>query len=109
MIYFHIIVMVLSVLVCYKLGDWRNWKKYYSTILFFIIGDYIYNILFHNKMLWMYVAPTLNHTIVDMLIGVFVFPSTVMVFIPYYPKGILKQAAYILLWVFIYAVVEYIA
>lgn len=109
MIYFHVTIMVLSVLVCYKLGDWRNWNKYYSTILFFIMGDYIYNILFHDNMLWLYVAPELNHTIINMLIGIFVFSSTVMVFIPYYPKGVFKQVGYILLWVFIYITVEYIA
>lgn len=28
----------LFILVCYKWGDWRNWKTYYPTILFLIAG-----------------------------------------------------------------------
>jgi hypothetical protein len=109
MLYWYIIAIVIALLICYKWGDWRHWNKYYPTIQFFIMGDYIYNILFRNNMLWVYVAPALNHTIINMIIGIFVYSSTVMVFIPYYPKGIIKQAAYVLLWVFICTVGEYIA
>ena len=39
----------------WKRGDWRNWKKYYSTILFFILGDFIYLYLLSDHFpMWRY-------------------------------------------------------
>ena len=107
--YYYIIMIVMSFLICYKWGDWRNWENYYSTILFFILGDSIYGLLFRNTLLWTYEFPLLNHTLISLIIGFTVFPATVMVFIPLYPKGLVKQAAYILICTFVYSLGEYIA
>ncbi len=109
MIYFHITVMIISLLICYTWGDWKHWNKYYSTIQFFIIGDLIYNVLFHNTTLWKYVCPSLNHTLINILIMITVFPSTILVFIPHYPKDRFNQVIYISFWVSLYIVVEYIS
>jgi len=29
----------LYLFAAWKWGDWKNWREYYPTILFFIIGD----------------------------------------------------------------------
>jgi hypothetical protein len=109
MIYFHIMVMVIALLICYKWGDWRHWNNYYPTIQFFIIGDLIYCILFRNSILWMYVTDILNHTLVNMLMMFIVYPSIVLVFIPYYPKSISKKIGYIFLWVVLVTGIEHIS
>lgn len=109
MIYMHITAIIMSLLICYKWGDWRHWNKYYSTIQFFIIGDLMYNVLFNNTMLWRYVCPSLNHTLINLFIMITVYPSTILVFIPHYPKGVINQVIYIFSWTVLYVVVEYIS
>lgn len=37
-----------------KWGNWRRWRDYYPTILFFIIGDLLYSCLLYNHQLWAY-------------------------------------------------------
>lgn len=48
-----IFLSLISILICYKLGDWKNWEKYYSTILFFILSSVTCVILTYNHPLWM--------------------------------------------------------
>jgi hypothetical protein len=40
---------MISVCLCYKYGDWKNWKKYHATILFFILGILVCDLLTYNK------------------------------------------------------------
>lgn len=109
MFYFHISIIIAALLVCYKWGDWRHWQKYYSTILFFMMGDFIYLVLFRKTMLWSYNTDILNHTLVNLLMIFTVYPSTILVFIPYYPNTVIKRAIYIICWVILFEAVEYIS
>jgi hypothetical protein len=111
MFYFHVSVVIIALLICYKWGDWRHWEKYYSTILFFMIGDFIYLVLFRKTMLWTYNTDILNHTLVNLLVLFTVYPATILLFIPYFPKHkhIVKKAGYILLWVALFGTAEYVS
>ena len=109
MFYFHISIAIIAILACYKWGDWKHWQKYYSTILFFMMGDFIYLVLFHKTMLWTYNTDILNHTLVNLLILFTVYPCTILLFIPYCPKLIFKKVIYIFFWVVLFAMLEYIS
>jgi hypothetical protein len=109
MFYYHISIVIFAILVCYKWGDWKHWDKYYSTILFFMMGDFIYLVLFRKTMLWTYNTDILNHTLINVLIIFTVYPCTIIIFIPYYPKLIFKQVIYIFFWVVLFAVMEFIS
>ncbi|MCM3166091.1 hypothetical protein [Peribacillus frigoritolerans] len=50
----HFVFTVLFLLAGIKWGNWRRWKDYYPTILFFIIGDLLYSCLLYNHQLWAY-------------------------------------------------------
>ncbi|PIB57799.1 hypothetical protein, partial [Pseudomonas sp. 2822-17] len=50
----HIVIKLLFLFAAYKWGDWEKWEKYYPTILFFIIGDLLYNFLFYNYPMWLF-------------------------------------------------------
>lgn len=105
-----LIVLIFSLVIAWKIGDWRHWKLYYSTILYWVIGDITFNFLSYNKPLWSYHSAFLNHTSIDLLIAVVVFPCTLLVFLPYFPEnGLSKKIRYLLLWVFIYSGVEWLA
>lgn len=97
---------LLFVLVAWKWGDWRNWAKYYSTILYVIVFDLVYFGLTMGFPLWRYHHPVLGYTYSDFLIAFIMFPATMLLYLPYQPKEKYKQAGFLLLWVFIYASIE---
>ncbi len=100
---------VISILICYKFGDWRNWKKYYPTILFFILSNVVCIVLTYNHPLWLYKPTILNKTFSDLLIAITVYPSTIMLFIPNFPNKKTKITIHISYYVAIYTIVEFIA
>ena len=105
---YHIFLSFVAILICYKFGDWKNWKIYYPTILFFILNSVICVLLTYNHQLWCYESGFLKCTLCDLLICITVYPSTVMVFIPYLPKKKTKIFNYISIYVAMYTIAEFI-
>lgn len=90
-------------------GDWRNWRNYYPTILFFIIGDFLYNFLLYNKPMWIFhdfVLP--NHTSITLLSMIVSYSSTVMIYLGKFPKSWINRFLWFLLWTAIYSIIEYL-
>lgn len=104
-----IFLSLFSVCICYKLGDWRNWKKYYSTTLFFILGSLTCAFLTYNHPLWLYESVIINHTFTDLFFLVTVYPSTIMMFIPHLPKKITRIFLHVSIYVSVFTVFEFIA
>jgi hypothetical protein len=110
----HIFLNFIFLLSGIKWGDWKNWRKYYSTYLFFVGGDLFYNALLHDYRLWNYKENIIGknllygHLIINLLIMVFTYSSTLLIYLGNFPKQRLKQVCWIVLWVFIYSLVEYI-
>ncbi|HWQ43616.1 MAG TPA: CBO0543 family protein [Desulfosporosinus sp.] len=105
-----LLLACLFVLACYKWGDWRNWKIYYPTILFLIAGDFIHFYVAAAKPLWRCTAKVVPGTITTLIIALIIYPCTVLVFLPFYPKsGVIKKVCYITAWVCLYAFLEYLA
>lgn len=94
-------------IITYMFGDWRNWRLYYPTILFFWCGDLIGFLVFHDHLLWEFKSNILSHDAIDMIEMLFIFTCTTILFLQYYPKKFTKQIVYILLWVFIYSILEW--
>ncbi|MCQ6275465.1 hypothetical protein JMM81_10900 [Bacillus sp. V3B] len=90
-------------------GDWRNWKKYYPTILFFILGDFLYNFLLYNKSTWMFhdlILP--NHTTITILAMTISYTATVLIYLGRFPSGWKNRFLWFLLWSGIFLVAEYV-
>jgi hypothetical protein len=110
----HLIYNGLFLLAAIKWGDWKHWMKYYSTILFFIIGDLLKNFLMYNHSVWTYqetiFAENLlrNHTIISLMIMFIVYPSTALIYLPRFPDSGVKRVGWVALWVFLYSSVEFI-
>ncbi|MBC8062895.1 MAG: hypothetical protein H7Y18_19875 [Clostridiaceae bacterium] len=104
-----ILLATLSIIICYKLGDWRNWKIYYPTILFFILSSVVCILLTYDHPLWLYESSIINHTFTDLFISITVYPCTIMMFIPHLPKEIRKIILHIFIYVIVYTVPEFIA
>ena len=98
MLDFHIIISLVSILIAWKWGDWRNWKLYYPTMLYFIIGDLSYIILTSNKPLWEFESSIISSDFVEFLIAAVCFPCTCFVFFALYSKvSKSKRIVYLLL------------
>jgi hypothetical protein len=105
----HLIGMLCWILAAWKWGDWRNWKKYHSTILFFISGNFLFNYLTYNYSLWTlsdFFLPT--HTLNDLAVTLIAFPCSSLIFLGRYPEhSIIAKLNHILLWIFIFVTIEY--
>ena len=104
-----ILLAVISIVLCFKFGDWRNWRNYYSTTLFFILSSVVCIVLTYNHPLWLYQSSLLNHTFTDLFISITVYPSTVMMFIPHLPKKLAKIILHISIYIAVYTIPEFIA
>jgi len=105
-----LLLACLFLLVCYIWGDWKNWKAYYPTILFLIAGDFIYYYVAGAKLLWQYTDQLFPGTIATLIIALIIYPCTVLIFIPLYPKsGVIKKVCNITVWVCLYAFLEHLA
>ena len=95
--------------MCYKFGDWRNWHKYYSTILFFILSSVVCIALTYDHPLWLYEPVIINHTFTDLFISITVYPCTIMLFLRKLPKNFTKILLHISIYVAAYTIPEFIA
>lgn len=110
----HIILNVLFILAAWRWGDWRNWRKYYPTILYLLIGDLLYNFLCYNYPLWKFNAVSFdkfiysNHTLITLGIDFINFPAIVLMYLGNYPNGKIKPLLYIFFaWVLFNTTIEF--
>ncbi len=98
-------------ILAWLLGDWKNWKKYYPTILFPILLDFFCSILTYEHGLWLFEKSLFipNHTITDFYITFLHFPPKVLIYLSLYPykSPLFKQLAYITIWVVGNSLIEY--
>ncbi|WP_456275185.1 CBO0543 family protein [Bacillus sp. AK128] len=110
----NIIYASLWLFALWKWGDWRNWKVYYPTFLFFIIGDFLYLYLLSDAYpMWRYNPPPIDRDMgitnshVSLSIMAIKYPATVLIYLSNFPdQNKLSQILYVVGWVVIYAVNE---
>jgi len=101
------IVISINIFICWKYADLKNWKLFYPTIIYLMMGNITYDFLTHDFPLWSYNIKYLSHYTTDFFVILFLHPCTILIFLTYYPKLIKKHVAY-LLWIVAYSFVEYI-
>lgn len=104
-----IIVIIINVFLCWKYADWKNWELYYPTIIYLMLGNISYDLLTYQIPLWSYQVKSFSHDTTNLFVILFLHPCTVLIFLTYYPKLIKKHVAYILLWIGIYSLAEYLS
>ncbi len=105
----RLIMAIIWIISSYLWGDWKNWKKYYPTLLFFGMGNLIYSTVFHNKPLWTFQSDFLVPPINELFIIFTIFFSSILLYLSKFPKTLYKQIIYISLWVGIYMSIELFA
>ncbi|GIM27631.1 hypothetical protein CPJCM30710_02970 [Clostridium polyendosporum] len=97
---------VIWSLAAYKWGDWKNWRVYYPSMLFFAFGDIIYCLTFYDNWLWVFRCSYIRFPFNDLFNIFTVFSFSVLIYLTHYPKKLYDQVIYIVLWVFIYTGIE---
>jgi hypothetical protein len=111
----HIVYNLLYFLAAWRWGDWRNWQRYYSTILFLILCDLLHNFLAYSHALWIFqegILPELlpNHTTITLMYMLFSYPATILIYLKYFFRTDKwsKRVFHYILWVLIYITAEFI-
>ena len=107
---FRICLLLLFFIATLLLGDWKNWHKYYSTVLFVMVVNLAASFLTYHHTLWNYNPDILvkSQTTVELINSFFMLPASAFVYLSRYPINSTRfnQAGYIALWVLIYASLE---
>lgn len=107
----HLIYNLAFILALYRWGDWRNWKQYYPTIIFFILMDLFANVLTYNHPLWLFHDVfSEKHTVIALTIMFMRYPSIIMIFLKYFYQtdNINKRVFHFIFWVLLYMTLEYV-
>lgn len=108
--YIRMMLPIIYIVLAWRFGDWKNWKKYYPTILFIISVDFFISNLLKDYPLWTFHGSLLipNHTIADFMIAFTCFSPMVLIYLSRYPyrKEWYRQFVYIFLWFILYNIVE---
>lgn len=106
---YQVAVSLLGVAVAWRWGDWKNWGKYYSTILYYIVNDLVVSLIFYNFPLWQLESPLLKTTFSDLVITLVLFPAVILTYIPHFPKSWTKRIFYILAWALALTIMEVVS
>lgn len=106
---FTIIRLILAsvwIVCAYIWGDWKNWKRYYPTMLFVGMGDLIYIAVFHDKVLWDFQEDLLVPSLNELFVIFTIFFSMTLIYLSNFPKKLFHQIIYIIFWISIYIGIE---
>lgn len=106
-----LLVIVVWILFAYKFIDWSNWKKHYPTILFFIVINMTFNMIYYNHTLWAFRGVTLdwlNHSMINAAFTFFICPAGLMIYLQRFPVERNNQIIYVALWTIFYSVLEHL-
>lgn len=105
------LLILLSAILCFlccQYGDWKNWRLYYPTCLFYVIGVITENIVTEKKQLWHIECFPMKGVLADYYIAYVIFPFIIILFLSNYPKTIISQVKRLILFVFSLSFIEYI-
>ncbi|WP_110114282.1 CBO0543 family protein [Bacillus sp. CGMCC 1.16541] len=106
-----LLVIIVWILFAYKFVDWSKVKLQYPTILFFIVVNMTYNMIYYQHTLWAFRGVTidwLNHTIINLAFTFFICPVALTIYLQRFPHHRRIKYAYIAIWVMFFSILEYL-
>jgi hypothetical protein len=108
-----IALLLLYAAVGWRFGNWKEFHRFYPTILFFIIGDLLSQFLLFDYTMWEFrpvgnlaKSLNLNHTTIALLKMMIQYPATVAIFIGRLPATLRGRILWILFWTAIFGTTE---
>lgn len=99
-------------LAAVKWADWKNWAKYYPTILFVMVVNLAASFLTYHHILWNYNPDSIvkSQTLIEMVNSFFMLPATTFIYLSTmsaFPTKLCKLAC-MSFWIVLYACLEFI-
>jgi hypothetical protein len=107
--FFRVCLLTGFLVSAWKWGDWRNWEKYYSSMLFVMVVNLSVGYLGYHHAFWVFNPDAIvsTETVVEFVNTYIALPATTLLFLSNMPPvRKVRQYAYILLWVVIYGTLE---
>ncbi len=106
----NIILAILIILLTFWKGDWRNWEKYYPSMLYIALSTFVYEFISHEKfLLWeLEKGMFLNRMNVHFVQNLIINPLVVLVYLSNYPN-MGNKLRYNFQWVTMFWLIECIA
>lgn len=108
---FRVCLLSGFLLSAWKWGDWKNWHKYYATILFVMVVNLSAGYISYHHPLWIYNDDAIFTTemSIEYLNTYLALPAVTLVYLSKFPlTGIASKCAYMLMWVIVFSTIEYI-
>ncbi len=105
----RILLSIILVISCWKLGDIKNWRTYYPTILYVIINNLLYSFFVSEKKYFLWkLEPDflLNPTFSFLVQNFIIFPCLIILFLSYLPKYQHKKITYLIIFASILVGIE---
>lgn len=106
---FRICLLTGFLAAAWKWADWKNWERYYPSILFVMVVNLSVGYLGYHHSFWIFNPDALvdTETVVELLNTYVSLSVTTLLFLSHLPaKGWQQQLKHIFLWVFIYGGIE---
>ncbi|WP_088188117.1 CBO0543 family protein [Desulfosporosinus sp. FKA] len=106
----RLFIGIIYIMAAYKFNNFNDWKTYYSTIEFWLIGNLIALFITYNYPLWELTSPGEKITFNELIFCLFVLPLSGLIYLANYPEReiYLKRVCYIIFWILYFSVLELI-
>lgn len=107
----NIILVVFVILISLLKGDWKNWEKYYPTMLYTSLASFLYEFISHSHFhLWELKKDSIfNLMNIHFVHNLIINPLIALVYLSNFPDILLKKITYIMKWILVFLVIEWIA
>lgn len=105
----HLTIALFVIAVAWKWGNWRQWQRYHTVMLYMAVCNLTYSLLCSRHYLWKMVPDGWTGDKLTEIVYTFVtFPGTVLLFLTHYPDARRwhGQLLYLVKWVLVYAIFE---
>lgn len=106
----NLILAVIVIVVAMVKGDWRNWEKYYPTMLYTSLASFLYEFISHSHYhLWEIRKDSIfNLMNVHFIHNLLINPLTALIYLSNFPSIPIKKIPYIMKWILVFLVIEWV-
>lgn len=107
---FRVVLVSSFLIAAWRWGDFKNWQRYYPTILFVMVINLSASFLSYHHGLWNYSSDAVitTETTVEFVNAYINLPATVLIYLSHFPaNGTLQKIIYGGFWVALFAALEF--
>ncbi|QFT89658.1 hypothetical protein FIU87_13435 [Bacillus sp. THAF10] len=106
----HMILLILVIIFSIVKADWRNWERYYPTMLYMSLTTFLYEFISHSHYHLWELQEDSHFSLMNVHFAHNLIINTLIsfVFLSNYPNPFKKQITYIVKWILIFTLFEWI-